>query len=77
MTAGFRREVDVISALLGYYTEYSVYSVPTFRDNLSVPSSKGQESQEGKKRIQDYLTLGDGTDKLSRNVCKQLPLYAA
>jgi len=76
MTAGFRREVDEISALMGYYAEYSDYSLPTFRDSLSVPSSKDQEIQEGKKRIQDYLTLEDGTDRLSRSVGKELPLHA-
>jgi hypothetical protein len=25
----------------------------------------------------DFLTLEDGTDSLSRNVCQELPLYAA
>jgi hypothetical protein len=34
-----------ICALLGYYTEYSGNSAPTFRDNLSVPlSSKFKKS---------------------------------
>jgi hypothetical protein len=37
---GFGRHVDYICALLGYYAGYSDYSVPTFRDNLSVPSSR-------------------------------------
>jgi hypothetical protein len=31
-------------AVLGYYAASSGNFVPTFRDNLSVPSSKGQES---------------------------------
>jgi hypothetical protein len=38
--SGFRREVDANRALLGYYTASSVSSLPTFRDNLSVPSSR-------------------------------------
>jgi len=37
-------------------------SLPTFRDNLSVL---------------DYLTLEDRTGTFSRNVSKELPLYAA
>jgi len=38
MISGFRCEVDEICALLGYYADYSCNSLPTFRDNLSVPS---------------------------------------
>jgi len=37
--SGFRREVDANRALLGYYVASSGNSLPTFRDNLSVPSS--------------------------------------
>jgi hypothetical protein len=36
---GFLHEVDEICALLGYYAPYSDNSLPTFRDNLSVPFS--------------------------------------
>jgi len=36
---GFRREVDENCALLGYYAGSSDNLLPTFRDNLSVPSS--------------------------------------
>jgi hypothetical protein len=42
-------------------------SVATFRDNLTVPYSRVKESK----------TIEDGTDWLSRNVGKKLPLYAA
>jgi hypothetical protein len=38
--SGFRRETEEISALLGYYAAYSGNSLPKFRDNLSVLSSK-------------------------------------
>jgi len=48
MISGFRRKVDEIGTLLGYYGAYSCNSVPTFRDNPSVPSSRGQD----KKRAQ-------------------------
>ena len=45
VTAGFRRDVDEICALL-YYAAYSTNSVPTFRDNPSGPIIKGQEVSE-------------------------------
>jgi len=54
MTAGFRREVDEISALLCYYAEYSGYSLPTFRVSLSVPSSKAKKSK--KERRESRIT---------------------
>jgi len=47
-------------ALLVHYAASSGNSLPTFRDNLSAPSSRFK-----------------GTDRLSRNVCKELPLLAA
>ena len=34
---GFRREAAENCALPGYYAAVSGYSLPTFRDNLSVP----------------------------------------
>jgi hypothetical protein len=56
--------VTEICALLGYDAALSGSSVPTFRDNLYVPSSR-------------EMTLEDGTEKLSRNVGTELPLNAA
>jgi hypothetical protein len=44
--SGFRRDVDEICALLGYYTALNGSSVPTFRDNLSVPYSRVKNSLE-------------------------------
>jgi hypothetical protein len=35
----FRREVDEICAILGYYTASSGSFLPTFRDNISAPHS--------------------------------------
>ena len=61
---GFRREGDENSALLGFYAATSGNFVPTFRDNLSVPSSGG-------------LTPEDGTDRFSRNYGTKLALLAA
>jgi hypothetical protein len=36
--SGFRRDVDEICARLRYYAALSGSSVPTFRDELSVPA---------------------------------------
>ena len=50
----FRRDVDEICALPGYYAALSGSSVPTFRDNLSVPSSRINKSK--KKALQNRTT---------------------
>jgi hypothetical protein len=60
--SGFCRQVHENCALLGYYTVISGNILPTFRDNLLVPSSGGQEE--------------DTADRLSRNVGEKLPLLA-
>jgi hypothetical protein len=54
-------------ALLSYYTAISGNSLRTFRNNLSVSSS----------RVKKSLSLEDETDRLSRNVGKVLPLLSA
>jgi len=38
--SGFRRDEDNDSALLGYYAECSGNSLPTFRDNVQVCSTR-------------------------------------
>ena len=43
---GFRREVDENCALLGHYAASSSNFLPTFRDNLSVPSSGVKNKKE-------------------------------
>ena len=68
----FRRDVDEICALLGYYAALIGIYVPTFRDNPSAPSSRVKKSKKT-----DFLTLKDGTDRLSRNVGAELPVNAA
>jgi hypothetical protein len=65
--SGFRRDVDEICTLLRCYAASSGNPLPTFRDNLTVPSNEAL----------DFLTLEDGTDTSSRNVGKGLPLDAA
>jgi hypothetical protein len=49
--SGFRRDVDEICALLGCYAALSGSSVPTFRNNLSISSSRVWKSK------MDYLAL--------------------
>jgi hypothetical protein len=62
LISGFCRDVDEIFGLLEYYAELSGSSVLTFRDNISVSSSRVKKSK---------------TDRLSRNVGKEPPLNAA
>ena len=57
-------------ALLDYYAKKSSDSLPTFRDNLSFPSSK-------LKKNLGFLTLEDRTYRLYRNAGKELRLIAA
>jgi len=61
---GFRREVDEIRALLGCYAASSGNSIATF----------GVTYRSG---LQGSRHLEDETDRLSRNVDKELPLIAA
>jgi hypothetical protein len=70
--SGFRRHVDEIYALLGCYAASSGNTLPTFRDHISVLSSRVK-----KKKSKDFVTLEDGTDMLSQNVSKELPHDAA
>jgi hypothetical protein len=67
MTSGFLRKLDDICDLLGYYAVYSDRHLPTFRDKLSVPSSKVKKSEKNL-----YLT-----DSLFRNVGNELLLHTA
>jgi hypothetical protein len=66
-TSGFRLEADENCVPLGYYAARIGYSVSTFRDILSVPFL----------RVKNPRGLEDGTDTLSRNVGKELPLLAS
>jgi len=45
MISGFHYEVDESQVLLGYYAASSGNLLPTFRDNLSGPVIRGQESR--------------------------------
>jgi hypothetical protein len=71
--SGFRREITENFALLGYYAASGGDFSRTFRDNLLVPTS-GFKNPDNKKGL---LSTDYGTDRLSRNVGKELPLLAA
>jgi len=62
--SSFRREVYENCSVLRYYAACSGNTL-TFRDNLSVPSSSS------------ILGLKDWTNRLSRNVGRELLQYAA
>jgi hypothetical protein len=68
--------IKEICTLLGCYAALSSSSVPTFRDNVLVLYPRAKKSKK-KSFFLDFLTLEDGTDRLSRNVGIELPLNAA
>jgi hypothetical protein len=72
--SGFRRDVDVICAVVGCYAALSGSLLPTFRD-LPVQSSRVRKSK--KNAFLDFLTLEDGTHRLSRKVSTEISLNAA
>jgi hypothetical protein len=75
--SGLPRDADEICAILGCYTASNGNPLPTFRDNISVPSSTVKKSKESSFLFfLDFLTLEDGTDTLCRNVGKGLPFDA-
>ena len=59
----FRRQVEENCSRLGFYAASSGNFLPTFRDSLSFPSSRVKH-------------LGLLTDRLSRNVGKELLILA-
>jgi hypothetical protein len=60
LTLGFRRDVVEICALLGHYAESNRNPLPTFRDRVSVPSSRVKKSKNmgptrcPKASVKDY-----------------------
>ena len=63
----------ITAIILAVCAARSVNSLPTFRDNYR----SGCPKNEHYSLLLVFLTLEDGTDKLSRNVGKELPLFAA
>jgi hypothetical protein len=45
LISGFRRDVDEIGAVLGYYAASCGNCLPKFRDNVSFPFSRVKESK--------------------------------
>ena len=83
MISSFRNEVNEIYPLLEYYAAYSGNCLPTFFLML-VFLGWGDflKGLIGCPEIilffsLDFLTLENGTNRLSRNVRKELPLHAA
>jgi len=68
MISGFCCDVYENCILLGYFAVSSGNSLPAFQGNLPVQSSRVPFV---------FLTLKDGTDRLSQSVGKELPLLAA
>ena len=63
MIAGFRQEADGHCTLLGYYAASSGNFLPTFQDNLLVPSSgvkNPKESQLSQYRVFIEKSVGGG-----------------
>jgi hypothetical protein len=60
--SGFRRDVDEICTLLGYYETSSGYLLQTFRDNVSVPSSTVKKSKKKIKLPSQAKELNKGGD---------------
>jgi hypothetical protein len=53
LISGFRRDVDEICGLLGNYTASCGDYLPTFRDNVSFPSSRVKIPSRKKKKNLD------------------------
>jgi len=62
--AGFRSEVDGNCSLLGCYAASSGNFLPTFRDNVSFPSSGFRNPKCSRTQPEDITP-----NRLSRNVC--------
>jgi hypothetical protein len=66
----FRRDVDDICALLGYYTASCGNSLPTFRGNVSVPSSRVNMGQIrcAETSVNNYHTTPRNTPEQRRSL---------
>jgi hypothetical protein len=55
------RQDEEICALLGYYAVLNGNPLPTFWDNVSVPSSRVKKSKEKRKPASQYVIyIGEG-----------------
>jgi hypothetical protein len=56
LISGFSRDVDIICGLLGNYTASCGNCLPTFRDNVSVPSSRVNSPRYPEMSVNNYHT---------------------
>jgi hypothetical protein len=54
LISGFGRDVDEICPLLGYYEASCGNCLPTFRDNVSIPSSRVKSSSRKERKRATY-----------------------
>jgi len=82
--SGFHHKVEENCPVLGYYTASIGNLLPAFwtiyRSNPQ--GSRSLTDVSGQPfgsilRVQDFLNAEDGTNRLSQNVCKRLPLLLA
>jgi hypothetical protein len=59
LISGFRRDVDEKCALLGYYAATCGNCLPTFRDNVSVPSSRVKSPSRKERKKERKLSYSD------------------
>jgi hypothetical protein len=72
--SGFRRDIDEISALLGYYATSNGNHLSTFRENVSVPSSRVKTSKKKvigclETSVKDYHSTLRNTPEERRSHC--------
>jgi len=82
MISGFQRDVDEVYVFLGYYAASSGNSLPTFQDNLSVPSSRPKNPSWmepiccTEKSVRNYLySLRNSAEEHSSHLCISLPFH--
>jgi hypothetical protein len=76
ITSGFRREVDENCTLLGYYTARSGNSLPTFRDNPSVPFSRVKNPKMSVRNYH-YLLRNNPEDRTSHPTELKMSMYVS
>jgi hypothetical protein len=65
--SGFRRDVDKICVFLGYYEESSGNPLPTYRDNVSVLSSRVKKIYWPETSVNNYHTTPRNTPEKCRS----------
>jgi len=82
MISGFRRDVDEICVFLGYYAGSSGNSLPTFQDNLLVPSSRPKNLSWmepivcPEMSVRNYLcSVCNSAEEHTSHLCISLPFH--